>query len=753
MENNDSGISAELTGQITSDDTQPEVRLETEKPVQEMDEAARQRKEDEFVRLVHRRWKLMSDAEELQRRRSVEEVEFNSGKHWDSEMRKEREDKDQVVIEINRTPQFLNQVANEQRMTRPAAVIKPEGNGADEHRARILQGMVKSIEIKSESEAIHDDAFYAVLEKGWTYWRVKWQYESDRSFKKVVRTTRISNDFSVYCDPAATEYDKSDARDYVITEDMPDDVYKAEFGESRLASMTNLTSLGDEIKDWIGDGVKRVAEYFYKDIKKEKLYALADDPYGEGKFEDELERDEEGLLVGVLYAFGQPMFRMSNRQKVYWAKINAIEILDGNEDRTAGREYIKGGKYIPIIPAHGRRMLVEKKRVWAGMVRDAIEPCLASDYWLSAITEQVALGSKAPWVVAYEAIAQYREMWDTANIENYTALFYDAFDSQGNALPAPFRNFGEPPIQAMTFILKFADEDLKRVMGIYNAGLGAPGPEVSGVAIGARQRESDVANFNYIDNFKRSISYETKVKLDYIRLVYDSKQVIEIVKPDGKSETVTINDEFKDPKTGEIKSTFINRGDYGVVVEVGASFNTKREQAANGINEYLKVDPGAAPLVGDILAEQLDFPEKDRLAKRLKHRVPPEAIQDEEDSDEEQKIPPAFQAQYKKQAQMLEQMNQIIEDLTAKLETEELKRKHETQIKAMELASQERQSALKAQIEIAKVASKSDLELLKIQFQQLQSELEAIRRPGPVEHVGAGATDNIRPNNPNMEGQ
>ena len=743
MENNDPGISRELTGQITTDDVTPETRLVSDIPEPELEETERRRLEDEFVQQRLKRFKLMREAEDLQRRRSIEEVEFNSGKHWDSDMRKEREEKDQVVIEINRTPQFLNQVANEQRMTRPSAIIKPEGNGADQDTARILQGLIKSIEIKSDAEAIHDDAFYAVLEKGWTYWRKIIEYESDRSFKKVIRTKRIANDFSVYCDPAASEYDKSDAIDYVITEDIPLEQYKIEYEGSRLASLGDFTSVGDDAKEWIGNGIVRVAECFYKEMKREPLYALADDPYGDGKFEDELERDENGQLVGVLYAFGQPMFRMSVRRRVYWAKINAVEILDGNADKTAGREYIKGGQYIPIIPAHGKRLLIEKRRVWAGMVRDAIEPCLASDYWLSAITEQVALGTKAPWVVAYEAIAQYREMWDTANIENYAALFYDAFDSQGNQLPAPFRNFGEPPIQAMTFILKFADDDLKRVMGIYNAALGAPGPEASGVAIGARQRESDVANFNYIDNFKRSIAYETKIDLDWARLVYDSDQVVEITKPDGKSEMKRINAEYKDPKSGETKAHYLGRGDYGVVVEIGASYNTKREQAAAGINEYLKVDPGAAPLVGDILAESLDFPDKDRLAKRLKFRVPPQALGDEEDAD--QKIPPAFMAQYKQTAEALEQATQAIQQLTQKLESEEDKRAHELKMKAMELASQERQTALKVEQQMAQLASKADVELLKMEFQRVQSDLDAFRESGPVEYEFNDETGELAP--------
>src|SRR3990167_1049852 len=211
-------------------------------------ERERRRKADEFVRHVHERFKVMKPAEDLQRRRSVEEVEFNSGKHWDDDLRKERDDNDQVIIEINRTPQFLNQVANEQRMTRPSINIKPAGSGADEAKARVMDGMIRSIQLKSSAEAIRDDAFYAGLEKGWSYYRVNVPFESDRSFRQVVRTGRIANDFAVYCDPAAREYDKSDAADYIITDDIPVDTYKEEYADSEMASMTNFVSVGDTVK-------------------------------------------------------------------------------------------------------------------------------------------------------------------------------------------------------------------------------------------------------------------------------------------------------------------------------------------------------------------------------------------------------------------------------------------------------------------------------------------------------------------------
>jgi hypothetical protein len=315
-------------------------------------------------------------------------------------------------------------------------------------------------------------------------------------------------------------------------------------------------------------------------------------------------------------------------------------------------------------------------------------PCLASDYWLSAITEMVALAPKAPWVAATKAIDSYKDIWMSANVENYAVLPWDHVDDAGKPIPQPFRSFGEPPIQAMTFILQFADEDLKRVMGIYNAGLGAPGPETSGLAIQSRQKESDVANYNFLDNMKRTIAQEARIYLDMIPKVYDQAQVMDITRADGSVEPVLINKMFKS-KTSEQEVIYdMGAGDYDVDIEVGASFDTKRLEAANQMTEYLRIDPQAAPYVGDLIARQQNYADKEEFEKRLKARVPPEALGDE--SVDGAKIPPKFKAQYDQQAQMVEQLTEAVEKLQEEAEKETRKFEHEKEMKAMELSSQER---------------------------------------------------------------
>lgn len=699
-------------------------------------EQARQAKIDAFIGYGMKRWTASKEGSNLQRTRSYEEVEFNSGKHWDSATRADRDFYDRVTIEVNRTPQYLNQVANEQRMTRPRILVKPIGDQGDPETAQIKQGLIRAIERRSDAEAIRDDAFNGILEKGWTYWRVNLEWENERSRRQTMRTARIANDFAVYDDPSAQEDDASDADFKFIVEDIPRERYSVEHPKSKLASATQMVALGDEIKDWISDKGIRVAEYWYKVRTLEPVYALADNPLGDGKFEDELSKDNDGRFIGVAVDDrGEYISRMSTRVKVYWAKINAVEVLDGNDDKTAGREIVKNGKYIPIIRAIGRKALIDKRVVYMGMVRDAIEPCLAADFWLSTITEMVAMGPKAPWVIAYEAVSSYREMWDKSNTENFAALYWDHKDANGDPLPAPFRSFGEAPVEQMKFILQFADEDLKRVMGIYNRSLGGPGPEHSGAAIMAVQRESDVANYHYIDNLKRGINLEAKIYLDWMCKIYDEEQVVQIIRANDEADIAIINKKFQDKTSGEDKFYDMTADGYDTEVEVGPGFNTQRQEALNAMLEYIKMDPGAAPYIGDLIAAMQDSPHKSELVQRLRARVPPGVLQNTGSGMD--KVPPAFKAAYDQQAQQLETVTKMAQEAHDALVDKERTYKHERDMLAMKLASEERQAALKAETSVLikelEAKSAANMEMLRAAIAKINDEIAEIRKPGPVE--------------------
>ncbi|MCA8919448.1 MAG: hypothetical protein KDB32_10245, partial [Planctomycetes bacterium] len=187
-----------------------------------------------------------------------------------------------------------------------------------------------------------------------------------------------------------------------------------------------------------------------------------------------------------------------------------------------------------------------------------------------------------------------------------------------------------------------ASDDIKATMGIYDAALGARSNETSGRAIMQRQRESDVATFNYVDNLSRAIRHAGRILVDLIPKVYSAPRIIRVIHEDDSNESVPINQPFvpqqqKDPRAqqydanklaqqvdGLTKIYDVTTGKYDVTCEAGPSYTTKREEAASGMLEMGKMFPPMMQVAGDLLVKNLDWPGADDIADRLKMLLPPQ---------------------------------------------------------------------------------------------------------------------------------
>ena len=63
-------------------------------------------------------------------------------------------------------------------------------------------------------------------------------------------------------------------------------------------------------------------------------------------------------------------------------------------------------------------------------------------------------------------------------------------------------------------------------------------------------------------------------------------------------------------------------GKYDLTVRSGPSFTSRREEAATQMIELIRAYPPAAPLIGDLLAKNLDWPGADEIAERLGAMLP-----------------------------------------------------------------------------------------------------------------------------------
>lgn len=65
-------------------------------------------------------------------------------------------------------------------------------------------------------------------------------------------------------------------------------------------------------------------------------------------------------------------------------------------------------------------------------------------------------------------------------------------------------------------------------------------------------------------------------------------------------------------------------GKYDLVVDVGPSYTTRRAEAADQMMQLIKAFPQAAPVIGDLVAKNLDWPGAQEIADRLHKMLPPQ---------------------------------------------------------------------------------------------------------------------------------
>ncbi|MHB1956049.1 MAG: portal protein, partial [Sulfobacillus sp.] len=151
-----------------------------------------------------------TEAESDIRALALEDIEFSTGKQWPDNIQQDRERDGRPCLVINRIPQFVQQVTNDQRQNRPCIKVHPVDDEADVETAKIIQGLVRHIEYNSNAEVAYDRAFDSTTRGGFGFWRVVTDFVRPDSFDQEIYIKSIRNPFSVYLDPKSQEPDGSD---------------------------------------------------------------------------------------------------------------------------------------------------------------------------------------------------------------------------------------------------------------------------------------------------------------------------------------------------------------------------------------------------------------------------------------------------------------------------------------------------------------------------------------------------------------
>lgn len=583
-------------------------------------------------------------------------------------------------LTINKLPQHVRMVTNEQRQNRPSGKVIPADDNADVQVAAIYDGMVRHIEYMSDADVAYDTACENQVTYGEGYIRVLTEYCDENSFDQDLRIGRVRNSFSVYMDPMAQDPTGADAEFCFITEDLTKEEYEREYPNAAPLSSMLASGVGDQyLSQWLDENTVRIAEYFYYTHKKETLNLYP----GNNSFFEGSPEDKDMKRMGV-----KPIrSRQVDRRKVMWMKTNGFEVLQEQE---------WAGKWIPVVRVIGNEFEVEGQIYISGLVRNAKDAQRMYNYWTSQEAEMLALAPKAPFIGYGGQFEGYEMQWKTANTTNwpYLEVNPDVTDGAGAVLPLPQRAAPPLPQTGLIQAKMGASEDIKSTTGQYDASLGVGGNERSGRAILAREKQGDTGTYHYVDNLARAIRHITRQLVDMIPKIYDTERVARIVGIDGEVDMVKINPEqpepvkeIRDVETGILIEKIYNPGvgKYDVVVTTGPSYMTKRQESMDAMSQILQGNPQLWSVAGDLFVKNMDWPGAQELADRLAKTIDPKLL---ENGDKD----PALQAaeqQMQAMGQEMEQMYAMMQNFQKSVEVQDLERKNfEADIKAYQAETQ-----------------------------------------------------------------
>jgi hypothetical protein len=623
----------------------------------------------EIIREAKARFERCVKWEATARANALEDAKFSNGdsvnmNQWSQPVREARVGR--PMLTMNKTRQHVLQIVNDSRQHKAQIKVTPTGGRATYQAAQIFSGIIRRIEYQSKAVDAYSTAIFHQVETGIGYVRVVTDYADEDSFDQDIFVRRIPDPRTVYLDPDAREYDKADMCFAFVFNDHARDVWEKAHGKDQNAGPVAL----DNSDGWNDADHVREAEYWRRNEGNDTLHLLTD---GSTVRESALEEGQlEQLKPSIVKS------RDIAEPEVEWFRIVGDRVVER-------KEWL--GRYIPIVPFIGEEVVIDEQMDRKGHVRALIDAQRMYNYWSSSAVEHVALQNKAPYVATAAAIEGYKRDWEMANVENKAVLIYNGLDDTGQKVEPPQR--AQPPQMAQAYIegMNIARDDMMLVSGQYQAEMGAPSNERSGTAINARQRQGDNATYHYIDNASKAIRQLGRIMIDLIPKVYDTARVIKIMAEDGSDSDVHLvpnapdahvhigmtpdgpqqltqqqaDAQTADPDQPNPKIIFSpGVGRYDVEADVGPSYGTQRQEAANAFAEIMQQNPAAFQIVGDFWAENSDFPGADELAKRLRRGLPQQYVGGPS---------PEMQQMQQHAQQLLGQADQEIAQLKQQLQT------------------------------------------------------------------------------------
>ena len=562
---------------------------------------------------------------------------FYRGHQWDAADMAALDDQGRPALTINTILPTINSVLGEQTTRRMDIAFKPRGRGQQDI-ADVLTKLFMQISDNNKLDWIESQVFSdgLIQDRGWFDVRI----DFDDHIQGEVRVTP-KDPLDILIDPDAKEYDPRTWNEIFETRWMTLDEIEEQYGQDKADKLRITVEQGSQLGT---DSIE------YEENRYGNTAASVE--YNQGNTSNP-EENRQLRAIRVIerqyYKLKECMFYVDSvtgdmREVPYnWSKKKRESFADqfGLEILTKHTKKVRWTTTADLVVLHDEWSpydtftLVPYFPYWRrgrpfGMVRNLISPQEQLNKISSQELHIVNTTANSGWIV------------ETGSLNGMTA---DDLEEHGaeTGLVLEFNRGSSPPSKippnqiptGLDRISQKAAINIKQISGISDAMLGTDSPEVSGVAIQAKQNRGAMMIQVPLDNLTKTRQYLAEKVLNLVQAYYTEERLIQIT-----DETDPLKRRLP-MKVNEIttEGMIINDltlGEYDVVVGTApARDNFEEIQFA----EAIALRQAGVPIPDDMIVEYSHLARKGEIAQRIRQ------MQGQEPPSEEQAQLMQFQAE------------------------------------------------------------------------------------------------------------
>lgn len=517
-------------------------------------------------------------------------------RQWDPAALAERKKYKRPIVTSNRLKGAAKQITGEVYKSRPSIRVAPADGAAHPGTANLFEGLIRNIENRSGAATIYPMAVQSATHCGRGHIRLglRWADEGrfdtpeqlERAFDMELFEALIPNQFAVRWDKNAKHPQYADAKRCTVYSEVDEKEFKATWPQAGSAGWAAFSQWATNNNTWRAGGKVIVAEYWeVKETPVRVVRLQHNRPTYDFDLMGQLAPQAPSMATTTLRDPDDQL--LAEAKESGWSVIAEREAQErticmhllGGSDVLSGPHYW-GGQRIPIFTVHGEVMYAGEERIENGIVRDSATEQRRLNLALSIETELIGQMPLSPYLVEDKMIEDYEDEWFTAARQPAAYLRY-----------SPGKNGGKPerlpPPQVSSGVQQMAGnavDGIKAGTGYFDAALGSRSNETSGVAIDARDEQSETSSYVYGANLAATLQAIGQEMVNVIPAIYSRRQMVTILGKDDAPAIVNL-------EAMRAQGLGLEIGRYQVICSQGVNYQTQRDKD----NELLSKAADTAP--------------------------------------------------------------------------------------------------------------------------------------------------------------